>query len=198
MPGKKRLLFGLLRRFQLTRLVRRHDPTRMLALFNLVNGSLSIGLLAVVAHATQSPFIFPSLGPTAFLLFYQPSSVAASPRNTVLGHLIGATIGWLSLAVFGLLEAPPALTTEVSWARVGAAALSLGGTSAVMVLLRAAHPPAGATTLIVSLGLMPDVGQIPILMAAVLMLLVQAFVINRLAGLRYPVWAVGQDEAEVS
>lgn len=193
MPGRMtELVFGLLRRFQLTQLVRRHDPTRVLALFNLVNGSLSIGLLAAVAHATHSPFIFPSLGPTAFLLFHQPTAAASSPRNTLTGHFVGATLGWISLAAFGLLDAPSALLAGVSWAHVGAAALSLGGTSALMVLLRAPHPPAGATTLIVSLGLMPHLWQIPVLMAAVLLLLAQAFLLNRLAGIRYPFWTPGR------
>ena len=189
MPGRSReLLFGLLRSLRLTELVRRHDPTNVLALFNLVNGSLSIGLLAVVAHFTSSPFIFPSLGPTAFLLFYQPTAVASCPRNTLIGHLIGATVGWICLAAFGLADAPSAMVEGVTWARVGATALSLGGTSAAMVLLGAVHPPAGATTLIVSLGLMPHLWQIPVLMGAVGLLIGQAFLINRLAGIRYPYW----------
>jgi CBS domain-containing membrane protein len=190
-PAGKRLThraLASLRRLQLAELVRHYNPTVVLAVFNLVNGGLSIGLLAAVAHTTGSTFIFPSLGPTAFLLFYTPTAAAASPRNTLLGHLIGAIVGWISLAAFGLLNAPPALSSGVPWTRVGAAALSLGGTSGLMVLLRAAHPPAGATTLIVSLGLMPHPWQIPILMAAVLLLTAQAFVINRLAGVRYPLW----------
>jgi len=58
-----------------------------------------------------------------------------------------------------------------------------------MVLLRVAHPPAGATALIVSLGLMPDPAQLPILMAGVGLLLVHAFIMNRLAGIPYPVWS---------
>ena len=182
------LLAGLLRRFRLTELVRRHDPTRVLALFNFVNGSLSIGLLALVAYITHSPLIFPSLGPTAFLLYYQPTAIASCPRNTLIGHFIGAAVGWICLAGFGLLDAPSAMIAGVTWARVGAAALSLGGTSALMVLLRAAHPPAGATTLIVSLGMMPHLWQIPVLMGAVLLLTGQAFLINRLAGIRYPYW----------
>ncbi|QDT15518.1 HPP family protein [Alienimonas californiensis] len=177
-----------LRPFQLTALVRRHDPTRMLALFGLINGGASVGLVAILAHATRSPFLFPSLGPTAFLLFYEPTAAASSPRNALLGHLVGAVAGWLSLAAFGLLDAAPALRAGVSWAYAGAAALSLGSTSAIMILLRAPHPPAGATTLIVSLGLMPHLWQIPVLLAAVFLLLVQAFVINRLAGLPYPLW----------
>ena len=189
MAGRSReMLLGLLRRLQLTELMRRHDPTKVLALFNLVNGSLSIGILAVVAHFTNSPFIFPSLGPTAFLLFYQPTAVVSCPRNTLIGHLIGATVGWICLAAFGLADARSAMAEGVTWARVGATALSLGGTSAAMVLLRAAHPPAGATTLIVSLGLMPHLWQIPVLMGAVGLLIGQAFLINRMAGIRYPYW----------
>ncbi|HEV2132456.1 MAG TPA: HPP family protein [Longimicrobiaceae bacterium] len=182
------VVFGLLRRLRLVELVRHHNPRYLLALFGLINGSLSIGLLAVLAHETRSSFLFPSLGPTAFLHYYQPSAAASSPRNTLIGHFIGAAMGWASLALFGLLTEPPALTSGVSWARAGAAALSLGGTSALMVLLRAAHPPAGATTLIVSLGLMPHLWQIPVLMAAVLLLTGQAFLINRLAGIPYPLW----------
>ena len=183
-----RRMAALLRRFQLTALVQRHDPTRMLALFGLINGGASVGLLAAVAHITRSPFLFPSLGPTAFLLFYEPTAAVSSPRNTLLGHLVGAAAGWLSLAVFGLLDAAPVLLSGVSWAHVGAAAFSLGGTSALMILLRSPHPPAGATTLIVSLGLMPHLWQIPVLLAAVLLLLAQALVINRLAGMPYPLW----------
>src|SRR5262249_24641568 len=94
-----------------------------------------------------------------------------------------------SLVIFGLTDAGPALVVGVSWPRVLAAALSLGLTSGVMVLLRAPHPPAGATTLIVSLGLLPHLWQLGVLMLAVLLLTVQAFVINRLAGIPYPIWA---------
>ena len=57
-----------------------------------------------------------------------------------------------------------------------------------MILFRVAHPPAGATALIVSLGLMHELQQLPILVSAVALLVAQAFVINRLAGIPYPVW----------
>ncbi len=183
------VLRGLLVRFRLTSLVERYDSTAVLALFSLVNGFVSIALMATVALVSGQPFIFPSLGPTAFLFFYTPLAPAASPRNAVLGHLIGAVAGWVSLAAFGLLDAGPAMATGVSAARVGAAALSLGLTSAVMVLLRAPHPPAGATTLIISLGLLHTPVQLAVLMAAVVILALQAVVINRAAGLPYPLWS---------
>lgn len=186
------------RRFHLAELTRRYNSRLVLALYNLVNGGLTIGLLAGIAHLTRSPFVFPSLGPTAFLLFYSPRARSASPRNVLLGHLIGATMGWASLALFGLLDAPPALLAGVDESRVGAAALSVGGTGALMLLLDAPHPPAGATTLIVSLGLMPHLWQIPVLMASVLLLTAQGLVINRLAGIDYPLWDAAECSADSS
>ena len=180
---------GLLLRFRLSALSERHDSGIVLAIFSFVNGCLSIGLMAMAALITGQPFVFPSLGPTAFLFFYTPLTPAASPRNAIIGHLIGALAGWGSLLVFGLQDVGPALSTGVSGPRVAAAALSLGLTSGLMVLLKAPHPPAGATTLIISLGLLRTFDQLLVLMAAVLLLTLQAIVINRLAGLPYPLWS---------
>jgi CBS-domain-containing membrane protein len=183
------VLLGLARRLRVPELSKHHNSTTVLALFSFINGLISIALMAIAALVTGAPFIFPSLGPTAFLLFYTPTAPPACPRNTLCGHLIGALAGWLSLVIFGLTAAPPALTSGVGWARVGAAALSLALTAGLMVFLRVPHPPAGATTLIVSLGLMPHPWQIAVLMLAVAILTVQGFVINRLAGIDYPLWA---------
>ena len=185
----KHVVRGLLVRFRITSLVHRHDATVVLAGFSLVNGFISIALMSVVALISRQPFVFPSLGPTAFLFFYTPLAPAASPRNAICGHLIGAVAGWVSLAVFGLLDTGPAIAVGVGGARVGAAALSLGLTSGAMVLLRVPHPPAGATTLIVSLGILRTPAHLVVLMAAVVLLSIQAIVINRLAGLPYPLWA---------
>lgn len=180
---------GLARRARVPELTERFDSRLVMALFAFVNGLISIAIMAGAALATGQPFIFPSLGPTAFLCFYTPTLAAASPRNTILGHAIGAGAGYLSLVVFGLTDAAPALATEVTGARVGAAALSLALTSGLMVLGRVPHPPAGATTLIVSLGILTEPEQLLVLMLAVVLLTVQAFVINRAAGIDYPVWA---------
>ena len=183
------LALGLARRMRIPSLVERHDTTSVMGLFAFVNGLISIGLMSLAALVTGSPFIFPSLGPTAFLLFYTPTAPAASPRNTLLGHLIGCLAGYLALVVFGLQEAPAALASEVSAGRVGAAALSLALTAGFMVWLKVPHPPAGATTLIISLGILRTPGQLAVLMLAVLLLTGQGFLINRLAGIPYPLWS---------
>lgn len=180
---------GLLLRFRLPALAERHNSTVVIAIFSFVNGCLSIALMALAALATGQAFVFPSLGPTAFLFFYTPLTPAASPRNAIYGHLIGVAAGWSSLAIFGLRHVGPALTTGVSGPRVAAAALSLGLTAGLMVLLRSPHPPAGATTLIISLGILRTPAQMAVLMCAVVLLTLQALVINRLAGLPYPLWA---------
>ncbi|HEU4649452.1 MAG TPA: HPP family protein [Gemmatimonadales bacterium] len=183
------VLRGLLLRFRLTSLAQRYDSTVVLAAFSMINGGISIALLAALALVTRKPFVFPSLGPTAFLLFYTPLAPAASPRNTLLGHLVGAAAGWVSLAVFGLLQAGPAIAGNITAARAGAAALSLGLTNGLMVLFRTPHPPAAATTLIVSMGILRTPAQLAVLMGAVALLALQAIVINRLAGLPFPLWA---------
>lgn len=183
------VLHGLGTRFRVPALVERHSSTSVMGAFALVNGVISIGIMSAAAVITRQPLIFPSLGPTAFLLFYTPTAPAASPRNTICGHAIGAAAGYLSLVVFGLTDAAPALATEVTWARVGAAAMSLGLTSGLMVWWRVPHPPAGATTLIVSLGILREPEQLAVLMLAVVLLVVQGYVINHLAGIAYPKWS---------
>jgi CBS-domain-containing membrane protein len=187
--GMAAVLWGIARRLQLPSLEARHSQVAILGLFALVNGIISIALMAMAALVTGAPFIFPSLGPTAFLLFYTPTQPAASPRNALGGHLIGALAGYLALVAFGLTERGPALATGVDWANVGAAALSLGLTSGGMVWFKVPHPPAGATTLIVSLGILREPWQLAVLMLAVALLVVQGLVINRLAGIDYPLWA---------
>lgn len=185
---------GLLTHFRLPWLLAHHANLGVMALFSFINGCISIGLMSILALVTGSPFIFPSLGPTAFLFFYTPTSPTASPKNTICGHAIGLLAGYFSLWITGLTLAGPALASGISWPRVIAAALSLGLTAAFMVLLKVPHPPAGATTLIVSLGILSHPAQLVLIMAAVALITLQAIVINRLAGIPYPLWSPAQQK----
>ena len=58
-----------------------------------------------------------------------------------------------------------------------------------MIRLNVPHPPAAATTLIVSLGVVTRPAYLIVLEAGVALLVVQAIIINRLTGVRYPIWA---------
>ncbi len=180
---------ALMRRFRLTWLLGRFPERIVWAVFMFTNGFITTALLAAVAMLTRTPFIFPSLGPTAFLFFYSPESPTASPRHTIYGHAIGILCGFGSLWACGLTHALPTIQVGVSYARVLAAALSLAATGAFMILLKAAHPPAGATTLIVALGIVSRPFYLVLIEVAVVVLTLQAIAINRLAGLDYPLWA---------
>ena len=179
---------GVLKQLRLPYLLDRLPARPVTAAFATVNGFLSIAIMSFAALVTQQPFVFPSLGPTAFLFFFSPLVPAASPRNTVYGHLIGAAVGWGCLLAFGLQGDGPSTAVGVSWERVLAAGLSLGLTSGLMVLVNAPHPPAGATTLIISLGVLHEFEHLVVLMIAVALLTLQAIGINRLAGVQYPLW----------
>ena len=191
---------SLASRLQLTQLLTRHAERPTWALFMFLNGFVTIAILAGVAMLSGTPFIFPSLGPTAFLFFFTPRVPAASPHHTIVGHGIGILCGFAALWIFGLLHAPPAMATGVSAARVGAAALSLASTGALMILFKAAHPPAGATTLIISLGIVTRPFHLLVIEIAVVALTLQAIAINRLAGIDYPLWALreGADDSRRS
>jgi len=179
---------GLAVRFGLRRLQQRHDSRAVLGTYVLINSAISIAILAGIAALTKQPFIFPSLGPTAFLLFYVALGAQAAPRNVFCGHLIAVLAGYLALAIFGLTAAPPDLS-NVAARRIGAATVCLCLTLSLMVWLNVPHAPAGATTLIVGLGLMRTPGQLTVLMIAVVLMIAQGIAINRLALLPYPLWA---------
>jgi CBS domain-containing membrane protein len=180
---------ALIARLRMAPLLGRFPERPVWAAFMFINGFVTIGLLALVAMLTHTSFIFPSLGPTAFLFFFTPTLPTASPRHTIYGHAIGIACGYGALWLMGLEHAPPALVGGVDLQRVIAAALSLASTGALMILLKAAHPPAGATTLIISLGIVTKPFQLAVIELAVALLTVQAIAINRLAGIDYPIWA---------
>src|SRR6516225_5580405 len=162
---------------------------RIWALFMFINGFISIGILCGLAMVFRTPFIFPTLGAIAFLVFFTPTTPAASPRNALCGHAVALVCGYAALWVTGLQHAGPAVVTEFGSGRILAAALSLATTGALMIRLNVPHPPAAATTLIVSLGVVTRPEYLVVLEAGVALLVVQAIIINRLTGVRYPLWA---------
>src|SRR5437016_11570568 len=65
-------------------------------------------------------------------------------------------------------------------------------TGALMIRLNVPHPPAAATTLIVSLGVISRPAYLVVLEAAVGLLVGQTIIINRLTGVRYRFWATSR------
>jgi CBS domain-containing membrane protein len=158
------------------------------AIYTALGSLLAIGLSGTWAWAVKQPLVFPSLGATAFLIFETPMAEVGSPRNTIIGHTVGVAAGALSLAIFGLLDAPSAYITGVTAARVGAVALAVALTGGVLRVVRSAHPPAGATTIIVASGLLAKPHQMADVVVGVVLLTAAGWVLNRLLGVRAPVW----------
>ena len=186
-PGTEHV-FGLVDRLRLGWLLKHFPPLLVWTLYVFVNGFITIALLSLLAVLTGSAFVFPSLGPTAYLFFFSPLVESASPKNAILGHAIGLACGYGALRFAALEYGSVSFHDSAYWPKMLAAALSLAFTGAFMVLLRINHPPAGATTLIVSLGILSTPRDLVIIEVAVVLLTAQAFLINRLAGLPYPIW----------
>src|ERR1700680_1220518 len=94
------------------------SPRLVWAVYVCVNGFITIGLLALLALVTGSPFVFPSLGPTAYLFFFSPLGEASSPRNTILGHAIGLICGYAAFALTMAASLPFAVHAGVHGPRV--------------------------------------------------------------------------------
>jgi CBS domain-containing membrane protein len=188
-------VFDLLERLRLKWLLAHLPPAFVWAVYMALNSFVTVGLLAALALVTRSPFVFPSLGPTAYLFFFTPLGEASTPRNAVLGHAIGLACGFAAYWLTGMHPFPQGFSGEVYWPRILASAVALALTAIFMSLFHVQHPPAGATTMIVSLGILAKLQYLPVIEMAVVLLAAQAFAINRLAGLPYPVWKNTRGEA---
>ncbi|RZH68839.1 HPP family protein [Natrinema altunense] len=141
--------------------------------------TLYVGVLLAVpgllAWLTGQAFIFPSLGPTAFLLATVRDGEVTAPRRVIGGHGIGVVAGLVAYHAiapeFGvsMTTAAPLLATaqfRVVASGVVAVVLTTGG----MLATETVHPPACATTLIVSLGLLPSLVDGALIVVAVVVL----------------------------
>ncbi|MFB6126673.1 MAG: HPP family protein [Halolamina sp.] len=127
-------------------------------------------MLGVIAWASGQPFVFPSLGPTAFVLAFDRRSDRTRRHRVVGSHLIGGVAGfaaWVVVAAgVSITATPPPLSVE--GLRLSASAtLSVVLTSWAMIATDTTHPPACATTLIVSLGLLSTPLRVAIIVGSV-------------------------------
>src|SRR5579864_5594576 len=141
-------MFSFFRKLRLDWLLLHFPPRLVRSAYVFINGFVTIGVLALLALVSRNPFVFPSLGPTAYLLFFSPLAKTSSPRSTIFGHAIGLICGYAAFVVTGAGALPFGVHEGIFWPRILAAAPSLSTMGAFMVLLDVSHPPAGATTLI--------------------------------------------------
>ncbi|WP_276299230.1 HPP family protein [Halorussus lipolyticus] len=147
-------------------------------MYDELRESVTAGALLVVvsalAVATGRTFLFPSLGPSAFLLATKPAAPASHPRRVFGGHVLGVLAGlaaYHALASGVAVTAPPPAMTIASASLAVSGVLSVVLTTAGMVRFDLRHAPACATTLIVSLGLLSSPTDALLVVASILLLL---------------------------
>ncbi len=137
-------------------------------LVDLAHVGLLVLVPGVAAWLFGQPLIFPSLGPSAFALVLDENENWA--RRVIGGHLIGVVSGLIAYHALahGLTLANLAPALSASGARIAASGVvSIVLTTCLMRVTRANHAPACATTLIVSLGLLPGFRDGLLIMASV-------------------------------
>lgn len=136
---------------------------------------LGIGVTAILAFTWNCPMLLGSLGSTAPLLYCAYKSPLAQPRNVLMGHFLGASIGVIIYDLFG-----------VTWW-----SLALGVALAVVLMFvtYSVHPPAGATAYVATQSGGLGVGYLFILNPTVLgvfTMVVIAVIFNKAMKRDYP------------
>jgi len=136
--------------------------------------ALTLGIIGLFGMWAGVPWLFPSLGPTVAIQVGSPELPSAHVWNVVAGHLIGIAAGFATVWATGAVDTLAVTDAhQLSGQRVGAAVLAILVSMLVQHALKARHPPAEATTLLIALGaLKPTVHTAVTLVAGVLLVMV--------------------------
>ena len=127
--------------------------------------------IAAIGYATGQPFIFASLGPTAYELVELPQMRSARAYNIIVGHFVGLAAGFLGLYLLNAWATPHVLSAGiVSVQRLGAVVIAAALTTFGTLLLKAGQPASLATTLLISLGAMQTRHDALVVIAGVLII----------------------------
>ena len=112
---------------------------------------LAVGSMSL---ATGRPWLFAALGPTVVLLAANPGHPTSRFHAIVLGHVVALASAWIAILLMGAGDSRTLLASGgISVARVWASAFAVAMMTAVQPSLKAYHPPAAATVLLVTLGM---------------------------------------------
>ncbi|MBX0294919.1 HPP family protein [Haloarcula nitratireducens] len=151
------------------------QPTTSDALLSTGRTCSLLLLLVLLAWGTGQPFLFPSLGPSAYALAVTPSAATSQWQRALGGHFFGVVSGLLAYHTIApglsVTKIPPAMSMP-GLQLVAAGFLSVGLTSFAMLRTDLRHAPACATTLIVGLGLLTSALEAGIILFAICVLVV--------------------------
>lgn len=136
--------------------------------------SVLFTILGAIDWGSGQPFLFPSLGPSTFILAFDRRGKRTRTYRIVGSHCNGTVVGLLAYALLG---SGVALTITQSAFSGSGFQLALSGvvssalTSWGMIATNTNHPPACATTLLVSLGLLSTPIQVVTIIGAIIILI---------------------------
>ena len=148
----------------------------------LIAAALEAGLLALAAllgFFFRSPFIFTSLGPTAYELVETPTRPSARPYNVLVGHGVGIVAALLAIAITHAFFAPAVSLAGVPLVRVAAVLVAGFLTVFGTLSLKANQPASLSTTLLIALGTMETRKAILSIIFGVLLILAAGEPIRR-------------------
>lgn len=145
-------------------------------------------VLGGLAWVSGEPLIFPSLGPSAFILAFERRGERTAAYRVIGSHLLGGVAGLLAYSVLAagvsLTATPP--PASIDGLRLAASGvLSVVLTSWGMIATNTIHAPACATTLIVSLGLLSTPLQVGLIVVSVCLLVGCHLAVLRVVGYFY-------------
>lgn len=141
-----------------------------------------IVLAGAVGYWLKQPWLFAGLGPTVLMLASNPGHETTRFRAVVVSHLAAIGCAYLALMLLNAHVASAVITrATVPLPRVWASAVSLAMLAVLLPQLRAYHPPAAATALLVTLGAYRMTGKTPLaLIAGVVVVAVAGELIQRI------------------
>jgi CBS-domain-containing membrane protein len=134
----------------------------------------SVGLAVLVAMGTlaHQSVLVPPLAATMAIVTATPDSPLAQPRHVIGGHMLSCLVCFTVLA----------LGWHGPWAAVVACGIACG----LVLILKAAHPPAMATAVMIMLTSPPADRFVPLLAAGAVLLVVVQMISARLQRGVYP------------
>ncbi|MBO8191495.1 HPP family protein [Streptomyces oryzae] len=151
----------------------------------LVLSAFALTVVGLVGGGVGWVWLTTALGPTAYLLLAHPESEGSQLRSAVLAHAAAIACGLACLAAFGLWNHPSvAETHRESLRQTGAQALAVGVTLLLLTLLRAPHPPAAATALLITSGITRPGKPLYGMLAGLALVIVLSAVLARVPGAR--------------
>jgi CBS-domain-containing membrane protein len=127
-------------------------------------------IVAMVGCLSRTPFVFASLGPTAYEIVETSKRPSARPYNIIVGNLIAVLAGFAAVWLTGAWSMPRVSSHGVPLERVWAATIAALLTVLGTLLARATQPAALSTTLLIALGVMQTARDGIIIMLSVIVL----------------------------